>query len=119
MHRQPAYAEISAYRVPPVTLASCAVATSCVCRPLAYTPAFSLAGATSAEKREDWPEGAWSGMAAGAAAASARGPDGVAATCGRAGAGVTVAAAAAKKQMRAEYQPMLLESDAEIGNVRL
>lgn len=59
-------------------------------------------------------------MAAGAAAAaaSARGPDVVAATCGRAGAGVIAAAAAARNQCRLSMSHSS-KSDAESGGVAL
>lgn len=55
-------------------------------------------------------------MAAGAAAASARGPDEVAATCGRAGAGVAAAAATAREPCRLGKSQLHM-SDAEIGDV--
>jgi len=53
---------------------------------------LSFAGATSGAKREDWPEGAWSGIAEGVAA-SGRGPEGVARGRAAAAAGVALGAA--------------------------
>jgi len=53
-----------------------------------------FAGATSTVNKDDWPEGAWSGMAEGVAA-SGRGAEG-AARRGLAGAGVAAVGAASK-----------------------